>query len=159
MKVKIQPVGREILCDQKHTGIGDIAMSRTEEATAFARKAPKTRKLAMYSSSLTFNRHFNFGMYVIHDALQVHTCDSHFPLTSPTRSLSVLAYIGNLLNMAPSDFAKANINEIAEQLTMDEAIQLIAGVGFWQTHKVDRLGIPTIKVDLFKLELEIKAQS
>lgn len=53
--------------------------------------------------------------------------------------------------MAPSDFAKANINEIAEKLTADEAIQLIAGVGFWQTHKVDRLGIPTIKVGPFEL--------
>ena len=48
-------------------GISDIAMSRTEEATAFARKA------GMYSSSLTFNRHFNFGMYVKHDVLQART--------------------------------------------------------------------------------------
>jgi beta-glucosidase len=48
--------------------------------------------------------------------------------------------------MAPSDFAKANINEIVEKLTTDEAIQLIAGVGFWHTYQVDRLGIPAIKV-------------
>ncbi|KAL0065948.1 hypothetical protein AAF712_007075 [Marasmius tenuissimus] len=48
--------------------------------------------------------------------------------------------------MPPSDFAKANIDEILEQLTTDEAIQLIAGVGFWHTHAVPRLGIPAIKV-------------
>jgi len=48
--------------------------------------------------------------------------------------------------MAPSDFARVNIDEIIEKLTTDEAIQLIAGVGFWHTHKVDRLGIPAIKV-------------
>ncbi|KAJ6482510.1 beta-glucosidase [Mycena sanguinolenta] len=48
--------------------------------------------------------------------------------------------------MAPSDFAQANIPEIVEQLTTDESIQLIAGVGFWKTHAVERLGIPAIKV-------------
>ncbi|KIK64526.1 glycoside hydrolase family 3 protein [Collybiopsis luxurians FD-317 M1] len=48
--------------------------------------------------------------------------------------------------MAPSDFAKADIDEIVDQLTTDEAISLIAGVGFWHTHAVDRLGIPAVKV-------------
>ncbi|KAJ4475509.1 beta-glucosidase [Lentinula aciculospora] len=50
--------------------------------------------------------------------------------------------------MAPSDFAKANIDEIVEQLTTDEAVLLIAGVGFWHTHAVERLGIPAIKARL-----------
>lgn len=48
--------------------------------------------------------------------------------------------------MAPSDFAKADIAEVVEQLTTDEAILLTAGVGFWHTHEVPRLGIPAIKV-------------
>ncbi|KAG2021328.1 cellulose-binding beta-glucosidase [Coprinopsis cinerea AmutBmut pab1-1] len=48
--------------------------------------------------------------------------------------------------MAPSDFAKANIDEIVEQLTTDEAILLTAGVGFWHTHPIERLGIPAVKV-------------
>ena len=48
--------------------------------------------------------------------------------------------------MAPSDFAKADIAEVVEQLTTDEAILLTAGVGFWHTHAVPRLGIPAIKV-------------
>ncbi|KAJ3996989.1 glycoside hydrolase family 3 protein [Lentinula boryana] len=48
--------------------------------------------------------------------------------------------------MAPSDFAKANIDEIVENLTTDEAVSLIAGVGFWHTHAVERLGVPAIKV-------------
>ncbi|KAF9047159.1 glycoside hydrolase family 3 protein [Hymenopellis radicata] len=48
--------------------------------------------------------------------------------------------------MAPSDFANANIDDVVEQLTTDEAILLTAGVGFWYTHQVDRLGIPAIKV-------------
>ena len=48
--------------------------------------------------------------------------------------------------MAPSDFAKANVEEVVEQLTTDEAILLTAGVGFWHTHGVPRLGVPALKV-------------
>ena len=48
--------------------------------------------------------------------------------------------------MAPSDFANANIDEVIEQITTDEAILLTAGVGFWSTHGVPRLGVPAIKV-------------
>ncbi|KAJ7779235.1 beta-glucosidase [Mycena metata] len=46
----------------------------------------------------------------------------------------------------PSDFATANVADIVEKLTTDESIQLIAGVGFWKTHAIDRLGVPAIKV-------------
>ncbi|THH14189.1 hypothetical protein EW146_g6124 [Bondarzewia mesenterica] len=48
--------------------------------------------------------------------------------------------------MPPSHFAKAKIDEIVEQLTTEEAIELISGVGFWHTAAVPRLGIPAIKV-------------
>lgn len=48
--------------------------------------------------------------------------------------------------MPLSDFAKASIPDVVEQLTTDEAILLTAGVGFWHTHAVPRLGIPAIKV-------------
>jgi beta-glucosidase len=48
--------------------------------------------------------------------------------------------------MAPSDFAKANIDEIVDQLTTEEAISLTAGVGFWHTHPIPRLGVPAVKV-------------
>lgn len=48
--------------------------------------------------------------------------------------------------MAPSDFANANIDEVVEKLTTDEAILLTAGVGFWHTHAIERLGVPAIKV-------------
>ena len=48
--------------------------------------------------------------------------------------------------MPLSDFAKASIPEVVEQLTTDEAILLTAGVGFWHTHAVPRLGIPAVKV-------------
>lgn len=48
--------------------------------------------------------------------------------------------------MAPSDFAKADVKSIAEQLTLEEAIALTAGVGFWHTHGIPRLGVPPIKV-------------
>ena len=48
--------------------------------------------------------------------------------------------------MPPSDFAKASIPEVVEQLTTDEAILLTAGVGFWHTHAIPRLGIPAVKV-------------
>lgn len=48
--------------------------------------------------------------------------------------------------MAPSDFANASVDEILDDLTTDEAILLTAGVGFWHTHKIERLGVPAIKV-------------
>ncbi len=48
--------------------------------------------------------------------------------------------------MPPSDFANASIPDVLEQLTTDEAILLTAGVGFWHTHAIPRLGVPAIKV-------------
>ena len=45
-----------------------------------------------------------------------------------------------------SSFANANLDEIVEQLTTDEAILLTAGSGFWHTHAIPRLGIPAIKM-------------
>ncbi|KAG9002882.1 hypothetical protein FRB94_003505 [Tulasnella sp. JGI-2019a] len=45
-----------------------------------------------------------------------------------------------------SDFANADLDDIVEKLTLDEAISLIAGVKFWWTAAVPRLGIPSIKV-------------
>ncbi|KAI4528597.1 glycoside hydrolase family 3 protein [Schizophyllum commune Loenen D] len=48
--------------------------------------------------------------------------------------------------MPPSDFKNADIEQVVEQLTTDESILLTAGVGFWHTHAVPRLGIPQIKV-------------
>lgn len=53
--------------------------------------------------------------------------------------------------MAPSDFASADLDDIVEQLTTDEAILLTAGVGFWKTHAVERLGIPAIKVSFVRI--------
>ncbi|KAG8926382.1 hypothetical protein FRC02_008945 [Tulasnella sp. 418] len=45
-----------------------------------------------------------------------------------------------------SDFANADLDKVVEQLSTDEAISLIAGVGFWWTAEIPRLGIPSIKV-------------
>ncbi|KAG8814210.1 hypothetical protein FRC17_001247 [Serendipita sp. 399] len=46
----------------------------------------------------------------------------------------------------PSDFANANIDEVVGALLPDEAISLIAGVGFWYTAAVPRLSVPSLKV-------------
>lgn len=48
--------------------------------------------------------------------------------------------------MPPSDIAHADLDDIVEKLTQEEAILLTAGVGFWHTHAVPRLNIPAIKV-------------
>jgi len=48
--------------------------------------------------------------------------------------------------MPPSDFAKADLSKVLEELTTDEAISLISGVGFWHTCAIERLGIPAVKV-------------
>lgn len=48
--------------------------------------------------------------------------------------------------MAPSDFAKADLSKILEELTTDEAISLTVGVGFWHSCAIKRLGIPAVKV-------------
>jgi len=54
--------------------------------------------------------------------------------------------------MSPSHIAKADVAKLVENLTTDEAISLTAGVGFWHTHEVPRLGIPAIKVCNWLLE-------
>jgi beta-glucosidase len=48
--------------------------------------------------------------------------------------------------MAPSDFASADLSKIVDELTTEEAISLIAGVGLWHTHAIPRLNIPAVKV-------------
>ncbi|PPQ87107.1 hypothetical protein CVT25_000924 [Psilocybe cyanescens] len=48
--------------------------------------------------------------------------------------------------MPPSDFASASIPDVLDNLTTEEAILFTAGVGFWHTHAVERLGVPAIKV-------------
>lgn len=45
----------------------------------------------------------------------------------------------------PSDFANANLDEIVEALSQEEAISLTSGVGFWHTAAIPRLGVPAIK--------------
>ncbi|KAH7102580.1 beta-glucosidase [Auriculariales sp. MPI-PUGE-AT-0066] len=45
-----------------------------------------------------------------------------------------------------ADFIKADPEVLAGQLTHDEAVSLIAGVDFWNTAAVPRLGIPSLKV-------------
>jgi beta-glucosidase len=47
---------------------------------------------------------------------------------------------------SPSDFANADLDEITQNLTQDEAVSLIGGVGFWHTADVPRLHVPAIKV-------------
>jgi beta-glucosidase len=48
--------------------------------------------------------------------------------------------------MSPSEFAKADVDDVVDKLTIEEAVLLTAGVGFWHTHAVPRLGIPAVKV-------------
>jgi beta-glucosidase len=48
--------------------------------------------------------------------------------------------------MPPSDFANADIDGIVDNLSVEEAVKLIAGVGMWHTAAVERLSIPAIKV-------------
>ncbi|KIM80042.1 glycoside hydrolase family 3 protein [Piloderma croceum F 1598] len=50
------------------------------------------------------------------------------------------------VSITPSDIATADVAELVDNLTTAEAIALTAGVGFWHTHEVPRLGIPAIKV-------------
>lgn len=56
--------------------------------------------------------------------------------------------------MPPSDFANADIESIIEQLTLDEQVALITGVGLWYTHAIPRLNIPAIKVRRISVQHE-----
>lgn len=42
--------------------------------------------------------------------------------------------------------ADINVDEVLNELTLEEKINLIAGADFWHTHKVDRLGVPAVRV-------------
>lgn len=57
-----------------------------------------------------------------------------------------LRVVAHFPTMPPSDIASGDVDHIVEALTTDEAILLTAGVGFWHTHQVPRLGVPAIKV-------------
>ncbi|KAG9046686.1 hypothetical protein FS837_003839 [Tulasnella sp. UAMH 9824] len=48
--------------------------------------------------------------------------------------------------MTAASFADADIQDLVDKLTTEEAISLISGVGLWSTAAVPRLGIPSIKV-------------
>ena len=39
-----------------------------------------------------------------------------------------------------------NINQLIEDLTLEEKVLLLSGFDAWQTSKIDRLGIPNIKM-------------
>jgi beta-glucosidase len=45
-----------------------------------------------------------------------------------------------------TDFATANLNDILDQLTLNEKVNLLGGVGWWNTYAISRLGVPSIKM-------------
>ena len=53
--------------------------------------------------------------------------------------------------MPSSDFSKADIDEIIDKLSTEEAVKLIAGVGRWYTAAIERLNIPAIKVRSYRV--------
>jgi beta-glucosidase len=61
--------------------------------------------------------------------------------------------------MPPSDFANADIDKVVDALTTDEAILLSAGVGFWHTHAIERLGVPAVKVRTLFLPFPLMANA
>lgn len=42
--------------------------------------------------------------------------------------------------------AHIDVDKVLKQLTDEEKIKLIAGIDFWHTHKVERLGIPSLRM-------------
>jgi beta-glucosidase len=48
--------------------------------------------------------------------------------------------------MSLAEFRTASIPEILKKLTKDEKILLISAPNWWHTNKVDRLGIPSVKM-------------
>lgn len=44
--------------------------------------------------------------------------------------------------------AEGNFESLLEELTTEEKIAFLAGVNFWETAPVERLGIPSLKVSL-----------
>jgi beta-glucosidase len=52
--------------------------------------------------------------------------------------------------MTAAEFAKADLDDILARLSVEDAVKLLSGVGFWRTHAVPKLGIPSIKVFFFR---------
>lgn len=42
--------------------------------------------------------------------------------------------------------ADINVEKVLAELTIEEKIQLLSGCDFWHTHKVERLGVPSVRV-------------
>lgn len=45
-----------------------------------------------------------------------------------------------------TDSSKFDVEELLSQLTLDEKVELISGIDFWHTAKIERLGIPSLRV-------------
>ena len=66
--------------------------------------------------------------------------------TRQVHSLLPTELIREQMGFKPSEFANANIDDVVDKLTTDEAISLTAGVGHWYTFAVPRLHVPALKV-------------
>ena len=64
-----------------------------------------------------------------------------------SRRLPVFSDAYTIMSTA-TKFASANLDEVVDALTQEEAISLIAGYGMWHTAPIPRLGIPALKVGL-----------
>ena len=57
-----------------------------------------------------------------------------------------------LARLTAAEFAKADLDDILARLSVEDAVKLLSGVGFWRTHAVPKLGIPSIKVHCFFMQ-------
>lgn len=53
--------------------------------------------------------------------------------------------------MAPSKFVDADINDVLAQLTDEEKMSLLGAPNWWNTNKIDRLGVPGIRMSELSL--------
>jgi beta-glucosidase len=48
--------------------------------------------------------------------------------------------------MSDSDFRTASIPDLLKKLTTDEKILLVSAPNWWNTNRIDRLGIPSVRM-------------
>ena len=53
-----------------------------------------------------------------------------------------------------SEAAKGNFDPLIQQLTTEEKIKFLAGANFWETAAVERLGIPSLKVNFSQFPIK-----
>ena len=61
-----------------------------------------------------------------------------------------MSRINGVINGVPAE-GESNLHALLSELTLEEKISMLAAKNVWETADVERLGIPSLKVNLIRM--------